>query len=160
MEFSSSDFSRGACYLLRMVREHWQTYAITYRGRMTAHIIPAGPMEIEEDMPTGMAGIAELFKFIQVVNTAHSEAREISISEFRKPIGHVVRQACERREIYGITYRGRVCARLVPVETPELQEGQASAVWANMDELAREISAEWPAEVYATEAVAQQRREL
>ena len=48
---------------------------------------------------------------------------------------------------------GRVVARLVPVEHAPVAAEQATAVWADLDQLAAEIGARWPAGVTAAEAV-------
>ena len=85
---------------------------------------------------------------------------EVGIRELKQRASEIVRRVREQGETYAITYRGRIVARVVPVESPELQKEKASAVWAGMDELAREISAKSASEVSAVEAVAEQRREL
>ena len=66
----------------------------------------------------------------------------------------------ENKEIITITYRGRAVAKLVPVEDLEDKRAEAAAVWAEMEELAKEISRRWSPEVSAAEAVSEQRREL
>jgi antitoxin (DNA-binding transcriptional repressor) of toxin-antitoxin stability system len=62
------------------------------------------------------------------------------------------------KESVAITYRGRVVARLVPVEAAPRRRAKAAAVWVEMDELAAEIGARWPAGLSAEKAVAEQRR--
>ena len=82
---------------------------------------------------------------------------EVGIRELKRRASEIVRQVRERGEIYSITYRGRVVARVVPV--PEVKKETVSRVWATMDELATEISAKWPSNLSAAEAVADQRRD-
>ena len=94
----------------------------------------------------------------------------------------IVRRVREKKETITITYRGRPVAKLVPFEDARAQSG---AVWAKMDELAREleqylpedfsavdevraemdeiaqrIGVLWPQGVSAVESIEEQRREL
>ncbi len=85
---------------------------------------------------------------------------DVGIRELKQRAGEIVRQVRERKEAVTVTYRGRAVARLVPVESKEAQRAEATAVWAEMDELAREVGAHWPAGVSAVEAVQEQRRGL
>ncbi|TAK33202.1 MAG: hypothetical protein EPO21_13590 [Chloroflexota bacterium] len=66
----------------------------------------------------------------------------------------------EQRKPVNITRNGRVVARIVPVE-PELageELEQFEQTWADMDQLAAEISARWPEGVSAVDAVSIERR--
>lgn len=85
---------------------------------------------------------------------------EIGIRELKQRISEVLLQVQERKESIDITRRGRVVARLVPVEAPKEKKAEASRVWADMDQLAQEIGARWPAGVTAAEAVREQRRDI
>lgn len=85
---------------------------------------------------------------------------EIGIRELKQRASEILRQVREEKKSYAVTYRGRVVARLVPVEDAESKREKARAVLAEMDELAREIGAQWPPGVSATQAVKEQRREL
>jgi len=85
---------------------------------------------------------------------------EVGIRELKQRASHILRQVREKKETITITYRGRPVARLVPVEDMESKRAEALAVWAKMDDLAREIGAHWPEGVSAVEAVREQRREL
>jgi hypothetical protein len=49
-------------------------------------------------------------------------------------------------------------ARLEPIEDESVKRAEDWAIWAEMHELAKEISAHWPAGVSAVEAVREQRR--
>jgi len=83
---------------------------------------------------------------------------KFGIRELKRRTGEIIRRVRELGEIYAITYRGRVVARVVPVA--EVQQEAISTVWATMDQLALEISAKWPSNLSATDAVAGQRRSL
>jgi prevent-host-death family protein len=85
---------------------------------------------------------------------------EVGVRELKQRASSILRQVCENKETITITHRGRAIARLVPVEDAEGQQEKAWKVWAEMDELAKKISAHWPKGVSAAEAVAEQRREL
>ena len=56
-----------------------------------------------------------------------------------------------------ITYRGKVVALLIPARRTETGEGAGQA-WMELDHLAAEIGARWPAGVSAAEAIAEGRR--
>lgn len=86
--------------------------------------------------------------------------REIGVRELKQRTSEVLRRVREDKEVVAITHRGRIIARLTPVNQPEEQQVEASRVWAEIDELAREIGAKWPVAVGAVEAVSEQRREL
>ena len=85
---------------------------------------------------------------------------EIGVREFKQRASEILRRVREKKETFAVTYRGRVVARVVPVEGPEAGNAEALATWTEMDALAREIGAIWPRGVSALEAVREQRREL
>ena len=85
---------------------------------------------------------------------------EIGIRELKQRASEILRQVRENQESFTVTYRGKVVARLVPAEEISKERARASAIWTQMDELAREIGANWPPEAPAAEAVKEQRREL
>ena len=84
--------------------------------------------------------------------------RQVGIRELKQRTSDILRRVRQGRESVDITYRGRVVARLVPVEEAPRKRAEAAAVWAEMDQLAAEIGARWPAGLPAEEAVAEQRR--
>jgi prevent-host-death family protein len=84
----------------------------------------------------------------------------VGVRELKEHASDIVRRVRERGETIEVTYRGRVVARLVPVEYAPVAAEQATAVWADLDQLAAEIGAHWPAGVTAAEAVGEQRRAL
>ncbi|MBM3943422.1 MAG: type II toxin-antitoxin system Phd/YefM family antitoxin [SAR202 cluster bacterium] len=85
---------------------------------------------------------------------------EVGIRELKQNASSILRKVREEKETITITHRGRAIAKLVPVEDAESQQEEFRKVWAEMDELAKKISAHWPKGVSAAEAVAEQRREL
>ncbi len=84
---------------------------------------------------------------------------EIGIRELKLRTSEVLRQVREGQETVSITYRGRVVARLVPVDAGE-KRAESLGVWSDMDELAAEIGARWPVGVTAAKAVREQRRDI
>lgn len=85
---------------------------------------------------------------------------EVGIRELKQRASDILRQVREKQETFAVTYRGKVVAKLVPVEDISTERARAAAIWTQMDDLAREIGAHWPPEVSAVEAVIEQRREL
>ena len=88
--------------------------------------------------------------------------RRIGVRELKEQTSRVLREVRESGEIFEVTNRGRVIARLVPAghRPPVAEQEKVAAVWADMDQLAAEIAAHWPKGVSAVEAVREQRREL
>lgn len=85
---------------------------------------------------------------------------EIGIRELKQRANEILRQVRDEQETFTITYRGKVVAKLMPVVDRSTEQDRTSAIWAQMDELSREIGTYWPPEVSAAEAVNEQRREL
>jgi prevent-host-death family protein len=83
----------------------------------------------------------------------------VGVRELKAQASEIVRRVREHGETVDVTYRGRVVARLVPVEQPP-EDAQRSTVWADLDQLAAEIAAHWPQGVTAAEAVSEERRTL
>ena len=82
---------------------------------------------------------------------------DVGIRQLKQQASEIVRRVREQKETITITYRGRPVAKMVPFEDTKAASG---AVWAQMDEIARQIGALWPREVSVAEAVKEQRREL
>ena len=80
----------------------------------------------------------------------------VGIRELKQNASEIIRRVREEGREIQVTYRGEVVALLIPVarSTPQ-EEGQA---WAEIDHLAAEIGARWPAGVSAQEAVTESRR--
>lgn len=83
---------------------------------------------------------------------------EIGIRELKQRTSEILRHVREEKESISITYRGRVVARLVPVDKVG-KRARDTQVWTDMDELAAEIGDRWPVGVTAVEAVQEQRRD-
>jgi antitoxin (DNA-binding transcriptional repressor) of toxin-antitoxin stability system len=86
--------------------------------------------------------------------------RSVGVGQLHKHTSAVLRRLREEREPIAVTYRGRVVARLVPVEPRADAEVDVTAFLTDLDRLAAEIGAHWPAGVSAVDAVREQRREL
>jgi len=82
--------------------------------------------------------------------------REVGIRELKEHASEIIRDALASREGVAITRRGKIVARLVPVEDPTERRERAR----RMDEIAEAISRRWPEGVSATDAVSQDRRDL
>ena len=76
---------------------------------------------------------------------------EIGVKELKDQLSAVLRRVQEEKEPITITSHGRPVARLLPVEDPD-------ALWAELDELAREVGRHWPEGVSAVEAIRGQGR--
>lgn len=83
---------------------------------------------------------------------------EIGIRDLKQHASDILRRVRQGKESFTITHRGRIVARLVFVEEPERKRSEAAAAWVEMDQLAAEIGAHWPAGLAVEEAVAEQRR--
>jgi prevent-host-death family protein len=86
--------------------------------------------------------------------------QSISVRQLKEQTSAVLRRVREQREPIEVTYRGRVVARLVPVDPPTDADLDVAAVMRDLDELAEEIGRAWPAGVSAVDAVREGRREL
>jgi prevent-host-death family protein len=67
----------------------------------------------------------------------------VGVRELKAHTSQVLRRVRERGEEIDVTYRGRVVARLIPVRGG--RSGRLGAVWSDLDRLAAEIGARWPA---------------
>ena len=85
----------------------------------------------------------------------------VGVRELKEQTSQILRRVREGREMIEVTYRGKVVARLVPVEEPLAADSpEMAAFWANLDQVAAQIGARWPDGVSAADAVADVRREL
>ena len=85
---------------------------------------------------------------------------EVGVRELKEHTSEVLRRVCEGNETILITRRGKVIARLVPERPSKDEKAELRQIWADIDELAKEIGAVWPKGVSAVDAVREQRREL
>ena len=86
--------------------------------------------------------------------------RSVGVRELRQHATEIVRQVRVKRATVEITYRGKVIAKLIPVREARPTSKENTAVWTDLDRLAAEIGARWPARVSAVDAVREGRREL
>jgi prevent-host-death family protein len=86
--------------------------------------------------------------------------RAVGVRELKERTGEIVRRVREGRETIAVTYRGKVVARLVPADEPAVSQDELARLWADIDQLAAEISARWPAGVSAVDAINDVRRDL
>jgi len=81
--------------------------------------------------------------------------------EFIERISEILDMVVENGETIEITDQGKVIAHVVPVSEPKQPgERDTSEAWENLKRLSTELSARWPADVSAVEAVRDVRREL
>jgi prevent-host-death family protein len=83
--------------------------------------------------------------------------QSVGVRELKQRASEILRELEESGQEVRITRRGQVIARIVPVPTAAVK-AHAKEVWAEMDRLAEEITAHWPKDVTAVEAVGEQRR--
>lgn len=84
----------------------------------------------------------------------------VGIKELKVHTSEIVRRVRERREPIDVTLRGRVVARLVPVEQPRPTAEELVKIWRRREELAADISKEWPVGLSAVDAIREDRRDL
>ncbi|NPA91740.1 MAG: type II toxin-antitoxin system prevent-host-death family antitoxin [Chloroflexi bacterium] len=86
----------------------------------------------------------------------------VSVRELKGHLSRILREVREEREEYLVTYRGRVVARISPVEPQrrQMEEEKVQKIMRDLDRLAAEIGKKWPEEVSAVEAVREGRRDL
>ncbi len=80
----------------------------------------------------------------------------VGIRELKQQASELVRRVREEGRSIQITYHGKVVAILIPVERQT--NAEVDHAWANLDQLAGEISAAWPEGVSAEEAISEGRR--
>lgn len=80
----------------------------------------------------------------------------VGIRELKQHASELIRRVREEGREIQVTYRGEVVALLIPVT--RLSQQEETQAWVEIDHLAAEIGALWPAEVSAAQAVAESRR--
>ncbi|HZS01641.1 MAG TPA: type II toxin-antitoxin system Phd/YefM family antitoxin [Chloroflexota bacterium] len=85
--------------------------------------------------------------------------RTVGIRELKEHTSEIVRDVRERGESVDVTYRGRIVARLVPVQEPGQARQEWRAFWADWKRLASEISAGLPEATSAEDVIRDIRRE-
>ena len=81
----------------------------------------------------------------------------VGVRELKQQASELVRLVRETGSQVQVTYRGKVVALLIPVERSREPEQEAQA-WMELDRLAAEIGARWPAGISAEQAVSEDRR--
>jgi prevent-host-death family protein len=81
----------------------------------------------------------------------------VGIRELKEQASKLIRRVRERGDVIEITYRGKVVALLVPARRPVRPEDE-DREWRQIDRLAAEIGARWPAGISAVDAVTEGRR--
>ena len=84
----------------------------------------------------------------------------VGVRELKANASGILRRVRDRGETVDVTHRGRVVAQIVPVAAPATAASEDAAVWSDIDRLAAEIGARWPAGVMAVDAVREGRRDL
>ena len=87
----------------------------------------------------------------------------IGVRELKGQASEVLRRVREHGETIAVTYRGRVVAHIVPAGPSSggsIEREELDAIWTDLDRLAAEIGARWPANVTAAESVREGRRDL
>lgn len=85
---------------------------------------------------------------------------EVGVRELKTNASELLRRVREGGEIIDITYYGEVVARLIPVKQTKTEAEELDRLWADMDQLAKEVSAKWSDSPSAVDAVREGRREL
>lgn len=78
-----------------------------------------------------------------------TEPKEIGIRELKEHTSEVLRQVRETRASYNVTYRGKVIARLVPVEASDKPTQEEIDAWlaegeALTEEISKAAKKAWP----------------
>jgi prevent-host-death family protein len=84
----------------------------------------------------------------------------IGVRELKERTSEIVRQVREQRTTFDVTYRGRVVARLTPVEQTADDIAESLRLLDGIELLAAEIDASIQGEVDAAALVRDMRREL
>lgn len=84
----------------------------------------------------------------------------VGVRELKQETSKILRRVREDGETIDITYHGEIVARLIPVNPPQPSDATVAAVLADLAALSAEISAHWPDDVSALDAVQDVRREL
>ena len=86
--------------------------------------------------------------------------RSVGVRELKSQASDLLRRVRDRGEEIEVTYHGRAVARLVPVRARRRATPRPSKLWSDLDRLAEEISARWPRDRSAVDAVREGRRRL
>jgi prevent-host-death family protein len=79
--------------------------------------------------------------------------QSVSVRELSERASEITRQVRVNGISVEITDRGKVIAQLIPARESKAESKEASAVWTDLERLATEIGARWPAKVSAVDTV-------
>ncbi len=86
----------------------------------------------------------------------------VGVRELKARASEIVAAVQTQGKRYQVTKRGKLVAMIVPVRAigalDSEEDDPDEGAWANIDELAKEISRRWPKGVSAVEAIAADRR--
>ncbi len=80
----------------------------------------------------------------------------VSMRELKQRASELIRLVREQRSAIQVTYHGQVVALIIPAVSAS--PGTSARAWAELDVLAAEIGARWPAGVSAAGAISADRR--
>ena len=83
----------------------------------------------------------------------------IGVRELKERASEIMRRVRDDGDVFEVSYRGRVIARLVPVTQPETKTGSTDFT-ENWEQLTKAIGDRWPKGLSAIDAVREGRREL
>ena len=83
--------------------------------------------------------------------------RTVGVQELKEHTSEILRDV-QKGQIIDITSGGSAVARLVPVQPPALSDREVEAILDDLGSLAAEISAKWPKDVSAQDAMDDVRR--
>jgi prevent-host-death family protein len=84
----------------------------------------------------------------------------VGVRELREDLSKLLQRVREDGEVIEITVRGEPVARVIPMRRQVRSPEEIEKIFADLDQLAAEISAYWQDDLDAVEAVREQRREL
>ena len=82
----------------------------------------------------------------------------VDLAQLQEQIADLVTLVRDQGDVVFVAEHGRIIARILPPELLPEEIDQSLAVFDDMDRLAEEIGARWPAGMAATDAVNEQRR--
>lgn len=86
--------------------------------------------------------------------------QSVGVRELIQQASKLLRLVRDEGEAVEITSHGKVIAYLVSARMPTDKEENLKGWWSDLDQLTAEISACWPANLSASDAVKEARREL
>ena len=85
----------------------------------------------------------------------------VGINELKRDTSSVLRRVRLNKETIEVTYRGKVVARIVPIQNQdEVPKRKCEDIWKEMDQLSDRISRQWPEGVSSVDAVRERRSAL